>query len=176
MRSSCTFEASGAPCDSKSGTSSASARGSRIAPDSRCAPGSAAFSSTATLSCLPAAFCNCASRSAAESPAGPPPTINTSTSSVSRSLISGISGLLELSNHRWHDLEQIANDAIVRDLEDRRIAIFINCDDRAGALHADHMLDRTGNAERHVQLWRNSLPGAAHLTLHRQPAAVANRP
>ena len=37
---------------------------------------------------LPAAFCSCASRSAADSPAGPPPTIRMSTSSVSRSLIS----------------------------------------------------------------------------------------
>src|SRR5215217_5041449 len=38
------------------------------------------------------------------------------------------------------------------------------------------MLNRTGNAERDIELWRNGLPRAADLTRHRQPAVVADRP
>ena len=78
--------ASGAPFAAKSGIRSRSVDGSRTAPDSMCAPASRAFSSTAIASgSPPRSFCSCASRSAADIPAGPPPTIRTSTSRVSRS-------------------------------------------------------------------------------------------
>ena len=72
MLSSCTSHSSGAPFASKSGISSRSADGSSSAPDSWCAPASRAFSITAIDSgSPPSAFCSCASRSAADSPAGP---------------------------------------------------------------------------------------------------------
>src|SRR6267142_6712003 len=87
--SSCTSAASGAPFSLKSGTRSRSADGSSTAPDSMCAPASRAFSRTAICrggpSGPPTAACwSCERRSAAESPAGPPPTMRTSTSNVSR--------------------------------------------------------------------------------------------
>ena len=79
-------------------------------------------------------------------------------------------------DHRRHDLEQIADDAEVGDFEDRRVGILVDRDDGAGALHADQVLNRAGDAERQIQLRRDGLPGAADLPLHRQPAGVADRP
>jgi hypothetical protein len=66
--------ASGQSRARQSGINSSSARGSTTAPERICAPISLPFSSTQTDR---SAF-NCLSRIAAESPAGPPPTITTS--------------------------------------------------------------------------------------------------
>ena len=77
---------------------------------------------------------------------------------------------------RRNDLEQVADDAVVGDLENRRVGILVDRDDRVRALHADQVLDGAGDAEREVQLRRDGLPGAADLPLHRQPAGVADRP
>jgi hypothetical protein len=65
--------------------------------------------------------------------------------------------LLQLVDRR-HDLEQIADDAVVGHFEDRRVAILVDRDDRARSLHADQMLNRAGDAERHIQLGRDRLP------------------
>jgi hypothetical protein len=56
MRSSCTFDASGAPFDSKSGRARERARIEHRARQ-QVRPGSAAFSSRRLLIVLPAAFC-----------------------------------------------------------------------------------------------------------------------
>src|SRR5215212_2097171 len=195
--------ASGAPFAAKSGTRSCSVDGSRTAPDSWWAPPSRAFSRTAIdrgAACGDA-FCSCASRRAAESPAGPPPTIRISTSRTSRVTTGRISRkeqgdrtqkrgerkgthetlrvstsvLLQLRRDGWCKFEQVADDPVVCHFEDRGIRIFVDRHDRPAALHADQMLNRTRNAERNVELGRDGLPGAADLTFHRQPAAVADR-
>src|SRR6186997_34907 len=138
MSSRWTSVASGAPFALKSGTRSFSAEGSSTAPDSMCAPTSRAFSRTAMASGSPPfSFCSCASRSAADIPAGPPPTISTSTSSVSRSATL----LVELGDHRRDHLEQVAGDPVVGNLEDRGLGILVDGDDRPRALHADQVLD-----------------------------------
>src|SRR4051794_32797397 len=148
------------------------AEGSSTAPESMCAPASRAFSRTAMASGSPPfSFCSCASRRAADIPAGPPPTISTSTSSVSRSLTL----LVQFRDDGRDDLEQIANDAIIRDLEDRRLAVLVDRDDRPRALHADEMLDCAGDPERDVELRRNRLAGTANLAIHREPARIADR-
>ena len=49
---------------------------------------------------------------------------------------------LQRLDHRRHDLEQVADDAVVGDLEDWRVGILVDGDDRVRALHADQMLDR----------------------------------
>jgi len=41
-----------------------------------------------------------------------------------------------------HNLEQVADNADVRNLEDRRIGVFVDSDHRFRALHADQMLNR----------------------------------
>src|SRR5262245_1004791 len=76
---------------------------------------------------------------------------------------------------RRNDLEEIADDAVVGHFEDGRVGILVDRDDGAGALHADEVLDRAGDAEREIKLGRDGLPRAADLTLHRQPAGVAYR-
>src|SRR5262245_43716391 len=137
-----------------------------------CAPASRAFSRTAMASGSPPfCFWSCASRNAADMPAGPPPTIRTSTSSVSRS-----TGLfLQLGYHRRHDLEEIAGYPEVGNLEDRRLGILVDRHDRPRSLHADEVLNRSGNAEGNIELWRNGLPRAPNLAIHRQPAGIADR-
>src|SRR6187549_1686268 len=53
---------------------------------------------------------------------------------------------------RGHDLEQVADNAVVGDLEDRGVGVFVDRDDRVRTLHADEMLDGARDAERHVEL------------------------
>src|SRR6188768_324776 len=136
MSSPWTSVASGAPLSLKSGMSSLSVDGSSTAPESMWAPASRAFSSTAMASGSPPfSFWSCASLSAADMPAGPPPTISTSTSRVSRSATL----LVQLSDHRGDDFEQVAGDAVVGDFEDRRFRILVDRDDGARPLHADQV-------------------------------------
>src|SRR5439155_15523813 len=75
-------------------------------------------------------------------------------------------------DERRHDLEQIADDAVVRNLEDRRVGILVDGNDRVGAFHTDQMLNGAGDSEREVELWRNRLTRASDLSLHRQPAGI----
>lgn len=78
----------------QSGSSSLSADGSITAPERMWAPMSPAFSRRRTRkSSFPASFESCFRRIAAERPAGPPPTITTSTSSDSRASKTGLSSL-----------------------------------------------------------------------------------
>ncbi len=84
--------------------------------------------------------------------------------------------LFDLGHDRRADLEQIALYAVVGHLEDRRLGVLVDRDDRARALHADEMLDRARDAESDVQLGRHRLAGASNLAFHRQPAVVADRP
>src|SRR5262245_36552811 len=144
-----------------------------------CAPASRAFSSTAMAGGSPPAdFWSCARRSAAESPAGPAPTISTSTSSVSRGMDDAacLYGLfLQFSDNRRHDLEQVAGNAVVGDFEDRRVRVLVDGNDGPRALHADDVLNRAGDTERDVELGRHGLARAADLPLHRQPARIADR-
>src|SRR5690349_11131605 len=100
MSSPWTSVASGALLAVKSGIRSRSVEGSNTAPDNMCAAVSRAFSSTAMATGSPPfCFWSCASRSAADMPADPPPTINTSTSRVSRDTyetLAGVPGVLEV--------------------------------------------------------------------------------
>src|SRR5207342_403964 len=50
--------------------------------------------------------------------------------------------LLELLGKLRHDLEQVADQADVGDLEDGRFLILVDGDDRLAILHAGEMLDR----------------------------------
>src|SRR5260221_12431544 len=74
-----------------------------------------------------------------------------------RSLLSRLYGF----DDRRYDLEQVADDTVVGDFEDRRIGILVDGDDGARAFHADQMLNRAGDAEREVPLRRDRLPRPA---------------
>ena len=73
------------------------------------------------------------------------------------------------------DLVQIADDAEVGEVEDRRVRVLVDRDDRAGVLHADLVLDRAGDPERDVELRRDRLPGLADLRRIRVPPCVDDR-
>src|SRR3990172_8270265 len=50
--------------------------------------------------------------------------------------------LLQLGFELRQSLEEVGYEAIVRDLEDRRLAILVDRDDDLGILHAGKVLDR----------------------------------
>src|SRR3954469_3212219 len=129
---------------------------------------------------------SCISRIAHASPAGPPPTITTPTSirsslgsvgaptnSLPESMGGGNSAGVTATSAallRLHglgqlrqDLVEVADDAEVRELEDRRVLVLVDRDDVLGALHADLVLDRAGDAGREVELRRDGLSGLADL-------------
>src|SRR5579859_646742 len=81
---------------------------------------------------------------------------------------------LQFLGERGHDFENVADDAVIGDFENRRVLIFVDGDDGARALHADDVLDVSADPEREVKFWRDGLAGAADLALHRKPAFVAN--
>src|SRR5258708_10571497 len=72
------------------------------------------------------------------------------------------------------DIEQIAYHAKIRDLEDGGFRVLIDGDDRARALHADDMLNRSADAHGQIKFGSDSLAGAADLAVHGQPARVAD--
>ncbi len=51
--------------------------------------------------------------------------------------------LLELGDERGRNLEEVAGNTVVGDLEDGRVGILVDGDDRARPLHAHHVLNRT---------------------------------
>ena len=67
---------------------------------------------------------------------------------------------------------QVADDAEVGEVEDRRVRVLVDRDDRAGVLHAHLVLDRAGDAERDVELRRDRLARLADLGRVRVPARV----
>ena len=75
--------------------------------------------------------------------------------------------LLEIRQHR----EQIADQAVIGDLENRRLLILVDGDDDLAVLHAGQMLDRARNADRDVKIRRDDLAGLADLLVVRRVAA-----
>src|SRR5258706_121863 len=71
--------------------------------------------------------------------------------------------LRELRN----DLEQVAHEPVVGDLEDRRLRVLVDGDDHLAVLHAGQVLDRAGDAHRDVELGRDDLARLSHLVVVR---------
>ena len=63
---------------------------------------------------------------------------------------------------------------IVGDFKDRRLGIFIHGDDGPRAFHADDVLNRAADAEREIKLGRDRLARGADLTVHGEPAGIAD--
>src|ERR1700730_10078198 len=94
---------------------------------------------------------NCDSRSAQAIPAGPPPTMTTSASICGRSIPStgwrkwimalawqpaSVLRLLDFLGQRRDHIEQIADNSVIRDLEDGPLRVLIDGHDGACTLHA----------------------------------------
>src|SRR5690606_26088303 len=71
-----------------------------------------------------------------------------------------------------HDGEQVADDAEVGDIEDRRFAVLVDRDDVLRRLHSGPVLDRTGDAEGDVQLRRHRDAGLTDLVRIRDVSGV----
>jgi tetratricopeptide (TPR) repeat protein len=76
-------------------------------------------------------------------------------------------GFFDCPGQRGQVLEEIPHHAHVGDAEDRGVGIFINSDDVARALHAHDVLDRPGDARRHVELGTDGHAAAPNLMLVR---------
>src|SRR5215217_5083696 len=70
------------------------------------------------------------------------------------------------------DREQIADEAVVCDLEDRGFLVLVDGDDDLAVLHAGEMLDRTGNADRDVELRSHHLARLPDLPVVRRIAGI----
>src|SRR5690606_25013690 len=71
-----------------------------------------------------------------------------------------------------HDLEQVADQAVVGHLEDRRVRILVDRHDHLRILHARQVLDRARHAHRDVQLRGDDLAGLADLVVVRAVARI----
>src|SRR5215218_3194076 len=148
---------------------------------------------------------SCSSRIAHARPAWPPPTMATPTSMRSSSAsvagpmnsstgstgggnwlgatrpllcdivcsaaLLGLHGLGELG----HDLVEVADDPEIRELEDRGVGVLVDRHDVLRGLHADLVLDRSGDAGGEVELRRHRLAGLADLGGVRVPAGIDHR-
>src|ERR1700730_11399909 len=88
---------------------------------------------------------------------------------------SALAGLDRVGQLRG-DLEQVADNAVVGDLEDGRLFVLVDRDDGLRGLHARAVLDGPGDAQRDVELRRYGLAGLAHLELARVVAGVDRGP
>src|SRR4029079_14078017 len=66
-----------------------------------------------------------------------------------------------------NNFEQVADNRVVGHFENWRVGIFVDRNDGVRSFPADQMLDGAGDTEREIQLRRDGLARAPHLSLHR---------
>src|SRR3954470_21077126 len=72
---------------------------------------------------------------------------------------------LYLLDHDRNSIKQVTNYSIICDVKNRGFRVLVDCDDGAGVLHADYVLNGTRNAEGNIQLRCNGLAGRAYLAI-----------
>src|SRR5205823_5305153 len=75
---------------------------------------------------------------------------------------------LQLFDKLGHESINVADEAEIGDVEDRRIGITIDGHNGARVLHSGQVLDRSGNAERDIKLRRHDFACLANLQLIRR--------
>src|SRR5690242_17629221 len=75
---------------------------------------------------------------------------------------------------RRYDLEDVADDPVIRDLEDRCFLILVDRDDRLRCAHASEVLDRARDPDRNVELWTHLPTSLPDLIGVRSPAFVGH--
>src|SRR5262245_20401899 len=83
-----------------------------------------------------------------------------------------IACLFQLGVELGQDREQIADEAIVGNLEDWGLGILVDRDDYLGILHAGEMLDGARDTDGDVELRRHHLAGLADLVVVRHVAGI----
>ncbi len=74
--------------------------------------------------------------------------------------------------HFRQGFEQVGDEAVVGDLEDRCLLVLVDRDDDLRVLHAGQMLDRTGDAAGDVEIGCDHLAGLADLPVVRGVAGI----
>src|SRR5215204_1282456 len=80
--------------------------------------------------------------------------------------------LAQFGRELRQNLEKIADQPVISDLEDRRLLVLVDGDDHLGILHPGEVLDGAGNADRDVELGRHHFAGLADLPVVRRIAGV----
>src|ERR1051325_2790954 len=93
-------------------------------------------------------------------------------SSVRSRFMSFVQELLEFLRERRHDLEEVADDAVVRVLEDGRLGFLVAGDDHLRRAQAGRVRDRARHAEAEIELRRDRAARLADLEAMRTPARV----
>ena len=115
-----------------------------------------------------------ASRSHDRRDADGPPLANAATARLGLRPSGAASALAgrDLARGLGQNVEQVADHAEVDQLEDRRLLVLVDRDDRLGGLHAGPVLDRTGDAAGDIELRADLLAGLADLRGVRVPPGV----
>src|SRR3990172_241312 len=83
--------------------------------------------------------------------------------------------LFEFLLQQGRPLEEVAHDAVVGDLEDRRLRVLVDGADHLGRPHPRQVLDGARDAEAQVELRRDGAPRLADLEAVRPPPGVHRR-
>src|SRR5271165_3779399 len=81
----------------------------------------------------------------------------------------------ERFRQRGQEADRVCRDSIVGEVQDRRVAVGVDGEDEVGALDADAVLDRPGNAGGDIELRPDRLAGLADLPIGRRPALLHAR-
>src|SRR5262249_35707003 len=73
-------------------------------------------------------------------------------------------------------LEQIGDEPVIGDLEERRLSVLVDRYDHLRILHPGEMLNGAGNADREIKLGRHHLAGLPDLPVVRRVAGIDRRP
>src|SRR5688500_4791666 len=71
----------------------------------------------------------------------------------------------ELSLQLRYEFEQVADEAVIGDFEDRSVRILVDGNHDAGVLHAGEVLNGAGNTNRDVEFGRDDLARLADLAV-----------
>src|SRR5262247_4175167 len=74
-----------------------------------------------------------------------------------------------------HGLEEVGHQAVIGDLEDRRLLVLVDGDDHLAVLHAREMLDGAGDADGHIEFGRDDLAGLPDLVVVGHEAGIDGR-
>ena len=78
----------------------------------------------------------------------------------------------QLLNEFGHDSVNVAHEAIIGDVKNRRVGIAVDGHDGARVLHASQVLNRARNTQRDVQLRGDDFTGLADLEFVRCDAGI----
>src|SRR6185437_1226809 len=78
----------------------------------------------------------------------------------------------ELGVELGHDLEEVSDDAVIGDLEDRGLFVLVEGDDHLAVVHAVDMLNGAVDADGDIELGRHDLAGLPNLVVVGDEAGI----